>query len=53
MPPDAHRLESDLALRGLVVRAYPDGPLVDWLRITARDLAENRRLIDALDDLLG
>ena len=52
-PPDAHRLESDLALRGLVVRAYPDGPLVDWLRITARDVAENGRLIAALDDLLG
>ncbi|MEX1156633.1 MAG: histidinol-phosphate transaminase [Chloroflexota bacterium] len=52
-PLNARRLESDLALRGLVVRAYPDGPLVDWLRITARDAAENGRLIAALDDLLG
>ncbi len=38
-----------LAVDGLVVRSYPGGPLVEWLRITARAPDENRRLLAALE----
>ena len=47
-PPDAPAVEAALARRGLVVRAYPPGPLSAWLRITARAPIENDRLLAAL-----
>jgi histidinol-phosphate/aromatic aminotransferase/cobyric acid decarboxylase-like protein len=31
-----------------VVRSYPAGPLVEWLRITARAPEQNRLLLAAL-----
>jgi histidinol-phosphate aminotransferase len=47
-PPDAPVVEAALAGRGLVVRAYPPGPLSAWLRITARAPRENDRLLEAV-----
>jgi histidinol-phosphate/aromatic aminotransferase/cobyric acid decarboxylase-like protein len=38
--------------RGMVVRSYEAGLLVDWLRITVRGVSENDRLLGALDELL-
>lgn len=38
--------------RGMVVRSYEAGLLVDWLRITVRGVSENDRLLRALDELL-
>lgn len=52
-PPDAPAVEAALAGRGLVVRAYPPGPLSAWLRITARAPRENDRLLEALADIEG
>jgi histidinol-phosphate aminotransferase len=40
-----------LLRRGLVVRSYPGGLLLDWLRITVRAPAENERLLAALREL--
>jgi histidinol-phosphate/aromatic aminotransferase/cobyric acid decarboxylase-like protein len=47
-PPDAIGLADTLARDGLVVRAYPPGPLESWLRITARAPHENDRLLAAI-----
>ena len=51
--PDAAKLSEALLREGLVLRAYPDGPLVDWLRITVRSRAENDRLLEAIRRLAG
>jgi histidinol-phosphate aminotransferase len=48
-PPDAAATAAALLERGLAVREYPSGPLVGWLRITARSAAENDRLLEALE----
>ncbi len=47
-PPDAAATAASLLGEGLVVRAYPSGPLSAWLRITARSAAENDRLLAAI-----
>ncbi|HLE58185.1 MAG TPA: histidinol-phosphate transaminase [Candidatus Limnocylindria bacterium] len=49
-PPDglAHVVAERLAAEGLVVRGYPAGQLVEWLRITARAPEHNRLLLAAL-----
>ncbi|HEX6655282.1 MAG TPA: histidinol-phosphate transaminase [Candidatus Limnocylindria bacterium] len=47
-PPDAASTAAGLMRRGLAVREYRAGPLVGWLRITARSEAENDRLLSAL-----
>ena len=47
-PPDAAGTAALLLARGLPVRSYSSGPLVDWLRITVRAPAENDRLLEAL-----
>jgi histidinol-phosphate aminotransferase len=47
-PPDAAGTATGLLARGLPVRSYPSGPLVDWLRITVRAAVENDRLLEAL-----
>jgi histidinol-phosphate aminotransferase len=44
----ADRIAGELLRQGLVVRSYPAGPLVDWLRITVRAPAENDRLLAAI-----
>lgn len=48
-PPDAAACAAELLRQGLAVREYPAGPLLGWLRITARTAAENDRLLAALD----
>jgi histidinol-phosphate aminotransferase len=48
-PPDAAHIAAALLRRGLAVREYAAGPLVGWLRITARSAAENDRLLAALN----
>jgi histidinol-phosphate aminotransferase len=40
-----------LLSRGLVVRSYPAGALVDWLRITVRSPKENDRLLAAIGEI--
>ncbi len=50
-PVPAAALGRALLLRGLVVRSYAGGPLVDWLRITVRAPDENERLLAALGEL--
>ena len=40
-----------LLRRGLVVRFYSSGPLVEWLRITVRAPDENDRLLRAIADV--
>jgi histidinol-phosphate aminotransferase len=52
-PPDAEGLARALMGRGLVLRAYADGPMRGWLRATALGPRENARLIAAIDELLG
>jgi histidinol-phosphate aminotransferase len=52
-PPDADALAAALFRRGLVLRAYPDGPMRGWLRATALLRPENERLIAALREELG
>lgn len=52
-PFDAPAVEAALARQGLVVRAYPPGPLTAWLRITARARRENDRLLAALSTIEG
>ena len=52
-PIPAARLAADLLARGLVVRSFPEGPLVDWLRITVRAAGENDRLLGALAGAAG
>lgn len=52
-PLDAPAVEAGLARRGMVVRAYPPGPLTAWLRITARAPRENDRLLEALAAIEG
>ena len=47
-PLDAADTAALLLARGLPVRSYSSGPLVDWLRITVRAPAENDRLLEAL-----
>jgi histidinol-phosphate aminotransferase len=47
-PPDSVRTAAELLESGLVVRSYPSGQLVDWLRITVRAPIENDRLLEAL-----
>jgi histidinol-phosphate aminotransferase len=47
-PPEAARTAADLLAAGLVVRSYPAGLLVDWLRITVRAPIENDRLLETL-----
>ena len=47
-PRHAERTAASLLERGLVVRAYPAGPLAGWLRITALGRPENDRLLAAL-----
>jgi histidinol-phosphate aminotransferase len=50
-PPHAGRIAAALLERGLVVRAYPHGPLARWLRITALARAQNDRLLAALTEI--
>ena len=52
-PPDAAAMGAGLLARGLVVRSYPSGPLVEWLRITVRAPDENARLLAAIEELGG
>lgn len=52
-PPAAAWLADALLREGLVVRAYPAGPLVDWVRITIRSRGENDRLLEAVRRLAG
>ena len=47
-PLDAAATAAALLRQGLAVREYPGGPLLGWLRITARSAAENDRLLAAL-----
>jgi histidinol-phosphate aminotransferase len=47
-PPDAGALAGDLHRRGIVLRAYGDGPLSGWLRVTVRSPAENDRFLAAI-----
>ena len=47
-PPDAAACAAELLRLGLAVREYPAGPLLGWLRITARSAPENDRLLAAL-----
>jgi histidinol-phosphate aminotransferase len=47
-PADAASVAATLLAQGLVVRSYPSGALVDWLRITVRAAHENDRLLAAL-----
>jgi histidinol-phosphate aminotransferase len=51
--PDGPAAEWATALmaRGLVVRSYPGGPLVDWLRITVRSDDENARLLAGIEEI--
>jgi histidinol-phosphate aminotransferase len=51
-PPDAGRLATALAARGMILREYPSGPMTGWLRATARARDENDRLMNALGELL-
>jgi histidinol-phosphate aminotransferase len=48
LPPNAETTAAALLKRGLVVRAYPAGPLAGWIRITALGRPENDRLLAAL-----
>jgi histidinol-phosphate aminotransferase len=50
-PDDAAAWGDALLRRGLVVRSYAGGPLVDWLRITVRAPAENRLLVAAIEEI--
>jgi histidinol-phosphate aminotransferase len=52
-PDRAARWAEALLARGLVVRRYSTGPLVDWLRITVRAPDENDRLLAAIDEIRG
>ncbi len=52
-PEQAATWAEALLARGLVVRSYPGGPLVDWLRITVRAAGENDRLLTAIDEIRG
>ena len=47
-PPDGAATAAALLREGLAVREYGAGPLVGWLRITARSETENDRLLAAL-----
>ena len=47
-PPDAAATSARLLAQALVVRGYPSGPLLDWLRITVRAPLQNNRLLQAL-----
>jgi histidinol-phosphate aminotransferase len=47
----AEAIAGALLRQGLVVRFYPAGPLVEWLRITVRAPAENERLLAAIGAL--
>lgn len=40
-----------LLAKGLAVRSYPGGPLVDWLRITIRAPDENDRLLAGIGEV--
>jgi histidinol-phosphate aminotransferase len=40
-----------LLARGLAVRSYPGGPLLDWLRITVRAPGENDRLLAGIAEI--
>ena len=51
-PADPDGLADALFRRGIVVRAYHTGILAGWLRITARLGDEERRIVDALEELL-
>jgi len=51
-PDTAASVADRLLERGLVVRSYPQGPLVDWLRITVRSAPENERLLEAIGERL-
>jgi len=50
-PPHAETIAAALLERGLVVRAYPHGPLAGWLRITALARPQNDRLLAALTEI--
>jgi histidinol-phosphate aminotransferase len=50
-PPDAETIAATLLERGLVVRAYTQGPLAGWLRITALARPQNDRLLAALAEI--
>jgi histidinol-phosphate aminotransferase len=50
-PPHAEAIAAALLERGLVVRAYPHGPLAGWLRITALARPQNDRLLAALTEI--
>lgn len=50
-PPHAETIATTLLERGLVVRAYPHGPLAGWLRITALARPQNDRLLAALTEI--
>ena len=47
-PPDAAALAGHLHRRGIVLRAYGDGPLSGWLRVTVRSPTENDRFLAAI-----
>jgi histidinol-phosphate aminotransferase len=49
----AGQLAEGLMARGIMVRSYPAGLLVDWLRITARTAADDDRLLAAIDAISG
>lgn len=44
-PPDGPGLARALHRRGIVLRAYPDGVMAGWLRVTVRDRDENDRFL--------
>jgi histidinol-phosphate aminotransferase len=46
--PDVHQIADTTLRQGMIVRSFSDGPLVDYLRITARSPAENARLLAVL-----
>lgn len=50
-PPHAETIAAALLQWGLVVRAYPHGPLAGWLRITALARPQNDRLLAALTEI--
>ena len=47
--PTAHELADKTLHKGMIIRSYPDGPLVDYLRVTARAPEENARLLGVLN----
>jgi histidinol-phosphate aminotransferase len=50
-PPAVGEVADALLRRGMVVRSYQSGLLVDWVRITIRSPGENARLLSAIDEI--